>query len=315
MAGQYVEPRKSPEETFGLRAYVNDAADNRVTLAHLASTWQMARIGVVCTRAADLARVPNTIARIRGAWGRKLAEGASVEAVAKQPCPWPAPCAYDLFFNSFGRVDGRIELPKPFVLSAEAAGGNLVVNLTLFGIASDWAGEAADALVRGLRHGLDEAGNNRRPLDVIDRNIGVSSGLPVADMANGASLVFTSPVVVRSGEQLHVRPASLIKSLGNRLEGLARWHGMSIDLDPARFSQEAELLGHHAVWHIDDQPVWRRGSLAQKRRMDMAGVLGTLALPPLSPFMATLLSLGAYAHVGSRAALGMGHYRLALSPF
>jgi hypothetical protein len=83
--------------------------------------------------------------------------------------------------------------------------------------------QAADALVRGVRHGLDEAGNNRRPLDVIGRNIGVPSGQLVADMGTGARLVFTSPMVVRSGEQLHVRPASLIKSLAHRRSaGLAR---------------------------------------------------------------------------------------------
>ena len=90
---------------------------------------------------------------------------------------------------------------------------------------------------------------------------------------------------------------------------------MSINLDPARFATEAEQIGHFADWHIEEQPTWRRGSIAQKRRMDMAGVLGTLTLPPLSPFMARLVSLGAYAHVGSRAALGMGHYRLEIDAF
>lgn len=115
----------------------------------------MARVQVVCPghgRLADHLGIP---ARVRGAWGRALARGASPEALAGGPCLWPAPCAYDLFFNTHDHLTARLALPKPYVLRLERVGRDLCVTLTLFGIAADWAGEAADALVRALRGGLD----------------------------------------------------------------------------------------------------------------------------------------------------------------
>ncbi|WP_417847048.1 CRISPR system precrRNA processing endoribonuclease RAMP protein Cas6 [Thalassospira povalilytica] len=301
------------EETSVVRGYVQGAQENRCVIEDIAAVWRMARIVLRCPNAAGLVQDPNTTAKIRGAWGRKLAEGASEEALAKRPCPWPAPCAYDLFFNTHGTLGGRMEIPKPFVLALDADGDDLVVGMTLFGIAADWAGEAADALVRALRHGLDQAGNKRHHLVVSHRDVEQSNGVPVpADMPGGARLVFISPVALRSGEELHVRPASLIKSLGNRVDGFARWHGMALDLDPHDFSRAAEDVGAYAQWEIQRVPVWRRGSVAQNRQIGMAGVLGTLTLPPLPAFIAILVALGACTHAGSRAALGMGRYRLLL---
>lgn len=300
------------EEASVTRTYLRAARENRCPIPALAEAWRMARIQIICPGAADLALDPNVPAKIRGAWGRKLAEGASEEALAKRPCPWAAPCAYDLFFNSHGLLAGRLEIPKPFVLALDANGADLMVCLTLFGIAVDWAGEAADALVRALRGGLDEAGNRRRTLIVAERQIEIASGIPVPDVSSGAMLAFMSPVALRSGDALHVRPASLIKSLGNRIGGLALWHGMALELDPAGFSAEAEHLGDRADWQIQALPVWRRGSRAQNRHIGMAGVIGTLTLPPLSSFFATLVALGAHTHAGSRAALGMGRYILQL---
>jgi hypothetical protein len=301
------------EETSVLRAYLHESRKNACPIENLAAAWHTAHIRLRCPNAADLMQNPNTTAKIRGAWGRKLAEGASGEALSKRPCPWPAPCAYDLFFNVHGTLGGRMEIPKPFVTALDVDGEDLIVGMTLFGVAADWAGEAADALVRALRDGLDEAGNNRRRLDVSYREVEVFTGLPVPDMSGGASLVFTSPVALRSGENVHVRPASLIKSLGNRVDGFARWHGMALDLDPHDFSVKAEEIGAQAHWDVQRTPVWRRGSVAQNRHIGMAGVLGTLTLPPLPSFIASLVTLGACTHAGSRAALGMGRYRLLLS--
>ena len=294
----------------GTRAFLHQARENRCALEDVAMSWVMARIVLRCPGEAGLTRDFNVPAKIRGAWGRKLAEGASQEALAGNACPWPAPCGYDLFFNCQGMMASGLEIPKPYVLSIEAVGGDLLVTLTLFGIAADWAGEASDALVRALRHGLDESGNRQRKLEVSDRLVEHATGLPLPGPLASASLTFQTPVALRSGEALHVRPASLLKSLGHRATGLALWHGMALDMDVGHFSERAEWLGTNADWKVAALPGWARGSQAQGRKIRMSGVLGTLQLEHLSAFEAGLITLGSYTHVGSRAALGMGRYSL-----
>lgn len=251
----------------------------------------------------------NAVAKIRGAWGRTLAEGASTEALAGGPCAWAAPCAYDVFFNVQGRLTARLEIPKPFVVALDRESGDLIVTMTLFGIAADWAGEAADGLVRAMRRGLDEGGR-RRVLSVTDRALGVSEGLPVADLSRGAVLEFLSPVALRSGSAEHVEPAAMITSLANRVGGLARWHGVQLALDAAALKAEAAALAAEAEWSGAEALSWRQRSLAQDRSRMMVGVTGALLLPPPTPGIAALLSIGAETHIGSRAALGMGRYRL-----
>lgn len=274
----------------------------------------MTRVLLLCPGAATVAGNPNLPAKIRGAWGRRLAEGASDGALAGGPCNWPAPCAYDLFFNAQGRATSRLEIPKPFVLALDVAGHDLVVSLTLFGVAGDWAGEAADALVRALREGLD-GGPERRALAVTSREIVAAQGLDAADLSAGALLRFLSPVALRQGKRLHVEPASLLKSIANRISGLALWQGSALAIDPGALKAETEALGEAAEWSFDSLPDWRRSSKAQNRRFAMRGALGELLLSPPSRSLAVLLRLGAEVHAGSHAALGMGRYQLlALQP-
>lgn len=269
----------------------------------------MARVLLLCPGAAAAAANPNAPAKIRGAWGRRLAEGASARALEGGPCDWPAPCAYDLFFNAQGRMAGRLEIPKPFVLDLDAVESDLVVSLTLFGIAADWAGEAADALVRGLRQGLDGV-SGRQPLRVAGREIVTANGLETADLSAGAILRFLSPVALRDGDRPHVDPGSLLKSIANRISGLALWQGYALTVDPSGLKTEAEALGALAEWRFSALPGWRRRSATQERQIPMRGALGELLLPAPSPDLAALLRVGAETHAGSRAALGMGRYRL-----
>ncbi len=91
--------------------------------------------------------------RIRGALGNALKEGASEGAIERQKCDWDAPCALDIFFNCQGKITSRLEVPKPWALNCFVDNGDLMVNVCIFGIAGDWAGEVADALVRGLKNG------------------------------------------------------------------------------------------------------------------------------------------------------------------
>lgn len=286
------------------------AGQNPASPTELAKAWRIARIRVLCPGHARLAENPNTPAKIRGAWGRALALGASDAALGGGPCNWPSPCAYDLFFNAQGSLTGRMEIPKPFVIAVDAAGRDLLVTLSVFGVAGDWGGEAADALVRALRGGLDQ-GQTRTPVAVAGRDIELIDGLMPPLGERGLALEFLTPLALRDGQDVHANPVSLLTGLANRVGGLARWHGVMLDLDPAALKAEAELVGGRGRWSDLRTPApWRRGSKAQGRSNTMEGVLGTLHLGPMSSDMAALLASGATCHAGSRTAHGMGRFRV-----
>ncbi|MFV0474936.1 MAG: hypothetical protein ACK5MQ_12130, partial [Pikeienuella sp.] len=221
-----------------IRLFLEGAAERPVDPVVLAAHWRMARVELRAAGAAAVARNPNAPAKLRGAWGRALAGG---------PCLWPAPCGYDLFFNVQGAVTARLELPKPFTLLLMAEAGDLVIALTLFGVATDWAGEAADAPVRAARAGLDGA-TGRRALEIIHRDIAIAGEAPLADLSAGAVLRFLSPVSLRQGGAHHAEPASMITSLANRIGGLARWQGLRLALNGAALKAEATRLGAAAEW-------------------------------------------------------------------
>jgi hypothetical protein len=84
-------------------------------------------------------------------------ESASAEAVAGRPCRRQPPCALDVLFREQGRF-GAHGIPKPFVLAADRRGQDLVVTMTLFGVAADWAAVATHALVATLQRRIDWPG-------------------------------------------------------------------------------------------------------------------------------------------------------------
>lgn len=296
-----------------IRAFLAQAAVRPVSIEATTAAWRMARITVRCAGEGRLADHQGVGARIRGAWGHALAAGASPEALVGGPCPWPAPCAYDLFFNTHGHLTARLELPKPFVISLEAQGRDLVVMLTLFGIAADWAGEAADALVRALRGGLDMGRDRRAALDPVRRDIAVSQGLPLPEPDRGTVLAFQTPLVLRQDQTAHADPASLITSLANRVSGLARWHGLCLDVPGPALAAEAAKLAAGARWDGPARQSWMRGSQVQGRRMPVQGISGRLSLPPASPLVSALVIMGEHCHAGGRTTSGMGRYVLLLS--
>ena len=301
--------RQTTGEVGTLAGFLADAGETPVSPAALAASWRMARVAVTCLGEGRLVAIPNTAAKIRGAWGRALAQAASADALRGGPCGWDPPCAYDLFFNNQGRLTARLEIPKPFVLALDRADDDLRVTLTLFGVAGNWAGEATDALVQALRNGLD-TGATRRPLEVAARTVSGVEGIPVPDLSAGAVLRFLSPMALRSGQNEHIRPASLITGLANRVGGLARWQGVRLDIDPTQLKVEAEQAGARAKWLNVESWRWQRGSRAQGRMYSVAGVTGELQLPGVSPEVSALLAIGAETHAGSRPALGMGRYVL-----
>lgn len=304
-----LQSNSQPSETL-LSAYLSEAAKTPADLEQLAGQWRMARISLRIPNMSALGEDQNLIGKVRGAWGRALAQSASAAALAGRPCDWTAPCAYDLFFNAHGGVLNGVSLPKPFVMAADPDGADLILTITLFGLAVNWAGEAAEAMVRALRGGLDLRGDRKLVLEVSDRDIGLSIGQTLPGPMAGAVARFITPLQMREGADLHVKPGSLLKSLALRLSGLARWQGANLTLDLEALKADAAELDARSVWQDDRVQMWTRGSVAQGRKIPVAGMTGALVLPPLGAQGAGILSMGCHTHAGSKLSIGMGRYIL-----
>lgn len=300
-------PEKSP-----LQCLLTDPQAPVVDLAGLSAIWRQVRITVTAPGAARYFHGPNGMAKLRGAWGRALALSASAEALATppHPCPWPAPCAYSVFFVPQGQHLNGLEIPKPFVPWLNRSGADLAIGLTLFGDAADWAGEAAEALVRALRGGIDLVGDRRQPVTVTSRQIEEAQGMALAAALPAGVLAFETPLQLRQGEDVHADAGAFLKGLGLRLTGLARWHGVQLALDLPALKAEADVLAGSAEWSGAGAEIWVKGSAAQGRRLTMAGITGQLILPPLAGVAAQLVQLGAETHAGSRTSHGLGRYRI-----
>jgi hypothetical protein len=172
--------------------------------------------------------------------------------------------------------------------------------------------EAAEALLRALAGGIAIAPESMHrvrlePLEVQRERI---DGIGPPARATAASLIFRSPIAVRSGGRVKADPAAILRAVLLRVSAMARWQGVTFAADwPALH----RLIDETAA---DDSALvpatWRRYS--QRRGAEpipMAGWVGPLRLAgrldPLTPYLA----LAATCNAGSHAALGLGWYDLA----
>ncbi len=277
-----------------------------VALADLPGRWFHQRVELLVAGAGAEAADPALVGRVRGAWGRALMRGASAEALAGDACPWDPPCALDVLFGDHGMLTPRLPLPRPYVIEATAVGADLGLGLTLFGLACDWADGAAEALTAAVRHGAPCPLRHHAPV-IAGRRLSTFERVAVPDAAGLATLTFRTPVQFRSGSETRQPSArTLISGLGNRLTGLARWQDARVDGPWLELAEAAEALAYQ-----DDltPAAWTRHSGRQdNRRILVEGLAGRITLAgDLAPFL-PLLALGATAHVGGRASLGLGGY-------
>lgn len=292
---------------------------------------------------APLAGDPSLPGRLRGAFGCELAESASRDALEGRPCPWSPPCAFDILFRSQGRFNAHTELPKPWLISVDPVGADLEISLTLFGLASEWMPAAGELFTRALRNrirwdrltqGTDIStqsaaapGSERfrahsaapdpgtiecRRLETLE---GVGRDLAaVPDIA--VLLDFVSPAAV-TGHDLVRSPAALFREAGNRLEGIARWHGCSLReaVDWRFLKRLDETLD--ITWQDPLPLAWTRRSRRQDREIRMSGVAGQMLIQDLSPAGSSALAelwpvlvLGEAVHLGADTAFGCGRYTL-----
>jgi hypothetical protein len=247
---------------------------------------------------------------VRGGIGTVLLESASDAAVAGLTCPWTPPCALDVFFREQGRF-GAHGIPKPYVLSADRRGQDLVVTMTLFGIAVDWAAVMTHALVGTLRSRIDWHALRDDifvPRVVLaDVSVQHYQGLRAQARRERAEVEFLTPMNAERDDPVG-RPATLFARLARRIEGLALWHDVQID-------EDWRDLG--VCWNDIEYDVRglridraRRRSGGTQTTFHVPTVSGVLWIYDLTSELWSLLALGAETHVGKGATEGFGRYAL-----
>lgn len=287
----------------------------RIDLAQAVDHWHHVRIRIRCVGGGDLARDMRTAARIRGALGRQLAESASTQARRGLPCPWTPPCTLDMLFGQHGKLAGGLPVPKPYVIAVADRDGDLEAELTLFGFAGDLAEAAAEALVRGLRTGLNEGDPDQaryRPLEIADRSMTSFDGVPLIDAGPNTILLVSmeTPLSIRSSGV--VKPpdfGELVSSLTARIQGLARWQDAMLMADWPALVEEGRRVPCHTV-ALGQVEHWMRGSTRQNRSFVIGGGHASWLVDTLSPDLHRLLTLGQTTGAGGRTALGLGRFQV-----
>lgn len=284
----------------------------QITLPELAERWFASKIELVIAGYGKLAADPGLPGRLRGALGTALAAGASAESLAGAPCPFDPPCAFEALFRKQGRMMAGLDLPSPWVIGALPRRGDLVVTLSLFGFANDWAPAAAEALTRTVTELVDWKGCTTLflpKLAITRRSIRAAQGVRPTER-DRVVLDLVSPVTLTGHSPLE-RPASLITGLAARISGLARWHDVAVDVCTDWKALKERARGLEYSFEDIETVRWTRGSRRQDRAIPMSGTLGCLMIAgDLGQDIAALIALGATCHMGADVALGCGRYRI-----
>ncbi|MGH6847849.1 MAG: CRISPR system precrRNA processing endoribonuclease RAMP protein Cas6 [Methylocella sp.] len=266
------------------------------------------RLASLAPAAMDLA----LLGRIRGDLGEELLRAASPEAARGIPCPWQPPCAFEALFRKHGRMTPGTEFASPWVFSLAPHRDDLLVRMGLFGIACEWASAAAEALTVVLMERVDwqAAADGFVPAPCIESRHVETMALGAVPAGERLALDFLSPLVM-SGRDGAADPRPAFTSFGLRLEGIARWYGLSL----AGVDWRATAAALNALtwdWEEVTQVAWRRGSQRQDKWIPMPGVMGRLIVSgEIEPRLATLIRLGSLVHVGADIAFGCGRYMIA----
>jgi hypothetical protein len=289
------------------------APSAQVPLEKLAEHWIVATVEATVPGHGALARDLILMNRIRGALGRMLMAGASAAAIAGKPCPWVPPCALDLLFREQVRIEGRHGIPKPWALALDRRGFDLIVRITLFGFAIDWAGVVGHGLATALREHIDW--KERAPglflpkAEVARLDIKEASGALAPRPRSSVVMEFVTPLDAAGDDPLD-RPASVIGRLARRIDLIARWMDVEIAADWRELAAVWNGLDYDAA-SLSRAQLDSRSGRDQKRRFQRGLVQGALViagdLAPIWP----LLAIGRLTHAGRGATAGLGRYRLA----
>ena len=128
------------------------APEFEINLDELAQQWFVEVIELTIPGYGVLVADPALPGRLRGAFGNALMAGASPATLAGNPCTFDPPCAFEVLFRKQGRMKAGLDFPSPWVIGISTHHNDLVVTLSLFGFAVDWAAAAAEAFTRAARN-------------------------------------------------------------------------------------------------------------------------------------------------------------------
>lgn len=283
----------------------------RLPFDRLPDTWRHLVIETVGRCPEELAPGVVLLNKVRGALGHALLDGASPEARQRLPCPWNPPCALDILFRQRPLPGIKAGAPPPYSLAADVAGRQLRISLRLFGVAAEsCAAEIADALVRGLRRGLDLDEARIIPIEVDHREIkqcdAVTRRPPAAERI---ALQFLTPPAPRSDGSPVGDPAALLRGVYDRVIGMARWLGVSTSDSDDWLESRLRSVRFGAAGLVAGGAHYRRTRNNRDGGYRIPILRGSLSIDgewrPLWP----LLVLGETVH-GGRATQGYGRYRL-----
>ena len=285
-----------------------------VSIEGLTKAWSFDVIEATLSGYGALHGARTLLNKVRGALGNALLAGASDRVRARKPCDWHPPCAAEVFFGRKPSI--RIgthasEIPKPFVLSCESVGQDLVVRMTVFGFARDWSGAVALALADALRNRvrwrrLAEDQAVFVPREVQIRRVRTAAGpsLDVPNIPASVRLNFLSALDAERGSAIG-RPQIVLERLARRVSLLARWHDVALDVTWLQFEQ---ALSRCEMAFLDDVPpsgYGRRGghhidnTVAEIPAIEISGDLDMLW---------PALVIGETSHIGRGASIGLGRY-------
>jgi hypothetical protein len=307
-----IDTSASPQE-FGTIGNVLRRPADTVDLQGLAENLVVHRIAFRLAGLAPAARDLALPGRIRGALGEEFLRGASPQAAQGAPCPWEPPCAFEALFRKQGRMTPGADFPSPWVLALAPCRDDLLVRMCLFGIACEWGSAAAEALMVVLMERVDwrEATGGFAPAPCITSRSVEAVTISPTRASQTLTFDFMSPLVI-SGRNAAEDPRPAFTTFGLRLEGIARWHGLS--LAGVDWRVIAEML-NSLTWEWEEAvPVaWRRGSRRQDKWITMHGVIGRLVISGDGlgdPQVSALFRMGALVHVGADIAFGCGRYEI-----
>jgi hypothetical protein len=273
--------------------------------------WSAVEITALVPGHGVLAGELELLRKLRGSIGDVLLRSASAEARAQRPCPWNPPCALDVMFREQARLPGGRGMPKPWTLSCDRRGADLVVRLTLFGLAGDWAPHVAAALTEALVHKLEwrriRPDLFRPKPQVTSLSVQQVRAAEVPGRGESVRIELVSPLEAEIAD-LRDAPWALLPRAARRVELLARW--MDLDApDLVAVAQARARQIEYGVSAIRECRIARRSGRS-RASFEQSMYLGEIDLSgPVEPLV-PLLRLAQACHIGRGATAGFGRIAL-----
>jgi hypothetical protein len=195
---------------------------------------------------------------------------------------------------------------------AERRGQDLLLVMTLFGFATEWAPTAAHALATAAQHRIDWRGQRPGlflPRPEIGRGaVDAIEGRSMPPARPAIDMVWLTPMNAE-GDDPFERPATVLARLARRIEGLAHWQDTAIDADWRALAAAWEAVSYD-LGELRRVPLARRSGRS-RRDFTVDGAAGVLRLGDVPTELWLLLVIGETSHFGKGANEGFGRYRLA----